>query len=115
MKKDFGSILKKLRLKEGIGIKRLAPVLELNYTYLSKLENNSANPSEDVIYRVANYFKYDKEELLLAANKIPDDVRRILRDNPREAIEFLRNKFADAKPNRNERKPNKNYRKSDDN
>ena len=36
---------------------------------------------------------YDKEELMLKAGKLPDDVLKILRDNPTEAIEFLRKNF----------------------
>ena len=89
----FGNLLKHLRRKEGIGIKKLAPRLNVSYTYLSKLENNKVIPSKDVIERVAHYFRYDLDELLISADKIPDDIRRILRNNPREAAEFLRGRF----------------------
>ena len=91
---DFGSLLKILREKSGLSIKRLAPELDVNYTYLSKLENNKVSPSEELVERVSHYFSYNKEELLLAANKIPEDVLRILRENPTEAIAFLRKEFA---------------------
>lgn len=92
----FGNLLKHLRRKEGIGIKKLAPRLNVSYTYLSKLENNKVIPSKDVIERVAHYFRYDLDELLISADKTPDDIRRILRDNPREAAEFLRRRFGDS-------------------
>ena len=91
---DFGSLLKTLREKSGLSIKRLAPELDVNYTYLSKLENNKVSPSEELVERVSHYFAYNKEELLLAANKIPEDVLRILRNNPTEAVAFLRREFA---------------------
>ena len=91
---DFGSLLKALREKSGLSIKRLAPELSVNYTYLSKLENNKVSPSEELVGRMSHYFSYSKEELLLAANKIPEDVLTILRENPAEAIAFLRKEFA---------------------
>lgn len=91
---DFGSLLRTLREKSGLSIKRLAPELDVNYTHLSKLENNKVNPSEELVERMSHYFAYSKEELLLAANKIPEDVLRILRENPTEAVAFLRKEFA---------------------
>ena len=99
MKKStaFGELLKQLRETKGIGIKRLAPDLKVDYTYLSKLENHRVTPSEKVIGRIAKYFSYDKDELLLAADKLPEDVRRIFRENPREATEFLRRRFVNAR------------------
>ena len=49
---QIGKILRNLRLKKGISIKKLAPELGLDYTYISKLENARVMPSPDVIERV---------------------------------------------------------------
>lgn len=92
---SFGDLLKHLRRKEDIGIKKLAPRLDISYTYLSKLENDKVIPSKDVIERIAYYFRYDLDELLISADKVPDDIRRILRENPKEAAAFLRRRFGD--------------------
>lgn len=93
---SFGSFLRGMRKKENIGIKRLAPQLDISYTYLSKLENDKVIPSKDVIERIAYYFRYDLDELLISADKVPDDIRRILRENPKEAAALLRRRFGDA-------------------
>lgn len=85
--------LKSLRKGKGIGIKPLAEELSVNYTYLSKIENDKANPSKETIKRIANYFNVDADELMILADKIPDDIERILRENPKEAIQYLRRKF----------------------
>jgi len=90
---SFGNLLRELREKENIGIKKLAPRLNVNYTYLSKLENDKVIPSKKFIERIAHYFKYDLDKLLISANKIPDDIREILKNNPKDAIEFLRGRF----------------------
>jgi transcriptional regulator with XRE-family HTH domain len=94
---EFGKILRELRTSQGIGIKRLAPLLGVNYSYLSKLENSDTGPSEDLVERVATYFGYDRNKLLLSAGKVPPEVLTILRENPDEAIEFLRKRFGRAR------------------
>ncbi len=90
---EFGDILRELRTKEGVGIKRLAPELGVSYSYLSKLENNEIGPSKDLIDKIAKYFDYDRDQLLLAAGKIPPEILQILQDNPEEALDFLRERF----------------------
>jgi transcriptional regulator with XRE-family HTH domain len=93
----FGQVLRELRFKSGLGIKRLAPALGVSYSFLSKLENNEVSPSAETVERVAAYFKYDRNRLLLSAGKVPADILQILRDNPDEAVEFLRERFGRQK------------------
>jgi len=90
---EFGKILKKLRTDSGQGIKKLAPELGVSYTYLSKLENGAIAPSEKFVGRVAKYFSYSQDALLLSAGKVPSEVLEILRKNPDEAVNYLRERF----------------------
>ena len=90
---EFGRILRRLRSDRGVGIKRLAPDLGVTYSYLSKLESGDVGPSEEFVSRVSSYFKYDKNELLLAAGKVPPDILKILQSHPQDAVEFLRQRF----------------------
>jgi transcriptional regulator with XRE-family HTH domain len=92
----LGKTIKRLRAQEGVGIKTLGPRLGVDPTYLSKLENDRARPSQAVIRRIARYFHYDSEELSLLAGRVPPDVQKILQDNPREAIAFLRKRFVNG-------------------
>src|SRR6266851_3546292 len=93
---EFGQILRGLRTRSGIGIKRLAPELQVNYTYLSKLENNDISPSAELVDRVADYFNYDRDALLLSAGKVPQEILDILREHPDEALKFLRDRLAES-------------------
>jgi len=93
----FGTVLRQLRTKSQIGIKGLAPRLGVSYSYLSKLENNEVGPSEELVGRIAKYFRYDQDRLLLSAGKVPPDVLEILRENPDQAIQFLKERFGRAK------------------
>jgi transcriptional regulator with XRE-family HTH domain len=96
---EFGQILRQLRNKAGIGIKRLAPELKVTYSYLSKLENNEIRPSADLVDRVADYFHYDRDNLLISAGKIPEEVLEILREHPDDALKFLREHFGSKNGN----------------
>lgn len=89
----MGPLLKSMRKNQGMSIKKLSTKLKVNYTYISKLENNKSQPSEDILSKFSDIFGYDKEELLIRAGKIPDDLLEIFRDNPKEAANFLREKF----------------------
>ena len=89
----FGEILRDLRAKTGVGIKRLAPELGITYSYLSKLENGEIAPSQELVERVADYFDYDSDRLLISAGKIPGEIVQILQQHPDEALDFLRERF----------------------
>lgn len=90
---EFGKKLRELRLGAGASIKKLAPELGVTYTYLSKLENNEARPSEEFVERVSRYFDYNSSELLLASGRVPPDILEILRTHPQDAVIFLRKHF----------------------
>lgn len=90
---EFGIRIKRLRKRHGYSLKTLANSLKVNYTYLSKIENNRSIPSEEFIEKIAQVFNYDPEELKVRAGKIPEDIRKILRDNPKTVIDYLRREF----------------------
>lgn len=92
-RKGFGGMFKHLRKEAGMGIKRLAPHLGVTYSYLSKLENGTTLPSEELVYRAARYFSCDPNPLMLAAGKVPRDVLKILQEHPEDAFEFLKDRF----------------------
>lgn len=90
----FGTLLRRLRHEQDIGIKKLATAINVDYAYLSRIENGKLKPSERVIERISRYFNYNKDELMILGDKIPEDVKKILRENPEEALAYLREKFS---------------------
>jgi transcriptional regulator with XRE-family HTH domain len=90
---EFGAILRELREEQGMGIKKLAPELGVSYTYLSKLEHDQIRPSAELVGRVARYFRYDEDRLMLAADRVPPEIVAILREHPDEALAYLRRRF----------------------
>lgn len=89
----FGDILRQLRSERGQSIKTLAPDLGVDYSYVSKLENHAIMPSPELVGRVADYFNYDRDKLMLSAGKVPEEILTILREHPEEALDYLRERF----------------------
>jgi len=85
----FGAKLRELRTKAGLSLRELANRVNIDFTYLSKIENGVLPPPSDkVIRQLAETLNADKDELLTLAGKIPSDIAEILRD--RETIKKLR-------------------------
>jgi len=91
---SLGEVLRTLRKNKGVSIKVMAPEVCIDHTYISKIENGYVIPSTEVVERLAVYFNYDKDELLILSDHIPDDIKEILRTRPREALDFLREHFS---------------------
>jgi transcriptional regulator with XRE-family HTH domain len=78
---DFGEYLKDVRRKRGVSQRKLAHAVGINFTYLSKIENgHMAPPSEGVLLELARVLEMDKDEVMVAAGKVPSDVVEMLKD-----------------------------------
>jgi len=89
--KRFGIRLRELRIKAGMTLRELAGVVNIDFTYLSKIETGiTPPPSEKVILQLAEALDADKDELLTLAGRIPPDIAEILKDP--KALAMLRSK-----------------------
>ena len=82
----FGERVRELRKNKALTLRDLAEKLGVNFTYVSKIENQKLSfgeyPSEDLIRSLAKVLKADVDELLLLAQKIPDDIRQRVIERP---------------------------------
>ncbi|WP_013320556.1 helix-turn-helix domain-containing protein [Gloeothece verrucosa] len=83
MEENFGQIIRKARKDKGLSQRELAESLGLDFTYLSKLENNRADyaPKEDIIRALAENLGLDAEELIFLAGRIPQGDEDFLKQN----------------------------------
>ena len=88
---EFGERLRELRKQAGISQRELAESVGIDFTYLSKIENNRVEPPREVVIRkisheLASKLKIDEkklaDELTTLAGKVPFDVAEILSKNP---------------------------------
>jgi transcriptional regulator with XRE-family HTH domain len=80
---SFGTLIRQARKDKGYSQRDLAHLLGVDFTYLSKLENDRADyaPKEDVIRALAQHLDLDQEELIFLAGRIPRQDEDFLKQN----------------------------------
>ena len=82
----FGERIRELRTARNLTQRELADKIDINFTYLSKIENNRLDrdqfPSEDTIKKLAQALEASEDELLLLAQKDPDSIRQRVIQRP---------------------------------
>lgn len=81
---SFGERLRRWRRKKGFSQRELARRAEIDFTYISKVENDTPgfeSPSEEALTRLADALDVDADEMITRAGRVPSDVRRILVDD----------------------------------
>ncbi len=103
--KTFGELIKQARKEKKYNQRELADKLGIDFTYLSKLENERGNPpKEDIIRQLAQYLDLDEDKLIFLAGKIREEdedlikqhyqdmplLFRRMRENPEFAAKIFR-------------------------
>lgn len=82
----FGQRLRELRKARNLSQKALADKVEINFTYLSKIENERLDfaqfPSEELIRRLAAALETDEGELMILAQKVPEQIKKRVMERP---------------------------------
>ena len=83
MAKSFGRIICQARKSKGYSQRDLAKLISLDFTYLSKLENDRATyaPKEEVIRKLATCLDLNEEELVFLAGRLPEQNEEFLKQN----------------------------------
>lgn len=92
MSDDFGQLIRQARKDKGYSQRELAKLLQIDFTYLSKLENNRADyaPKEEVIRGLARHLDLDEEELIFLAGRIPQREEDLLKQHYKEMPALFR-------------------------
>ncbi len=82
MDQTFGKRLREARRNKGFSQRDLAALVAVDYTYLSKLENDRADypPKDDVIRALADHLELDAEELSYLAGRITAEDAKVVQD-----------------------------------
>ena len=90
MEETFGLKLKSMRRAKGLSQRELAVRVGVDFSYISKLENNRLPPpAPDTIEKICRELGARTEDLMGLTNKLPTDFRQMLVES-RGARDFLR-------------------------
>ncbi len=81
---SFGKYLRRLRKRKKKSQRALADEAGINFTYLSKVENDVpgfSSLAEPTLEKLADALDVDPDEMITRAGKIPSDVKRMLVDD----------------------------------
>jgi len=91
---SFGKLIWQARRKRGWSQRELAAKVGVDYTYLSKLENDHVEPSEEVIRELAHHLELNAEELMYLAGKMTqrdeEALKELVKANYKEMAALFR-------------------------
>lgn len=84
MAKTFGEFVRAARLKKKLSQRKLAEFVGINFTYLSKIENNEMPaPSEEKINLIAQHLELDPDELFALAGRTSEELTGLALQMPK--------------------------------
>ena len=89
---QFGQRVRVLRVERGLTQQQLADRVGVSTSYICKVENHRLRfgdyPSEKFIHKLAAELGADESELLLLAEKVPESIRKRIRQRPEAFAAF---------------------------
>lgn len=83
---QFGEKVRELRKAKNLTQRDLADKVQVNFTYISKIENGKLDfgdyPSRDLIRKLAKALGASADELLLLAEKVPEQIKKRVMQRP---------------------------------
>lgn len=87
-KKSLGDRIRDARVSDGIALRELARRLDKAPSYISDIEYNRRNPSEDVLRAICAELNLDFDVMLGLAGRLGDEADRYLKRNPTAGVLF---------------------------
>lgn len=93
VKKSFGEHIRKLREDNGLPLRKVAALLDIDPSTLSKIERGERSANKEMIPSLAELFKENKETLglILLSDKVAYDL--IQEDNPNDILKVAEEKI----------------------
>jgi HTH-type transcriptional regulator, competence development regulator len=93
----FGEIIRVRRLEKGLKLRRLAKMLDVTPSYLSRIEAGVVPPpKEEKILRMAELLDLNSDQLLASADKVSSDLLEIIRQDPIRMADIIRTSASGA-------------------
>jgi transcriptional regulator with XRE-family HTH domain len=91
--KTFGQSLRELRRSKGVSQRELAGEVGVDFSYISKLENDRLPPpAADTIVKICEVLGVVPDPLLAATGKMPTQIKEMVGASP-SALQFMRQAY----------------------
>lgn len=90
MDATLGKLLKQLRHDAGLSQRAAAAAAGVSFPHISKIEAGHEVPSAELLVALAKAYEVDPDELLLAADRLPEDIEDAVIAKKDLAPQFLR-------------------------
>jgi transcriptional regulator with XRE-family HTH domain len=98
---SFGETLRKLREEKDLPLRKVAHELDMDQSFLSKIERNERLATKVQVIRIADFFNVDANELLIqhGSDKVFHDIRG--EKNAKEILKGAREKLKQYRKTKN--------------
>jgi transcriptional regulator with XRE-family HTH domain len=87
----FGETIRARRVEKGLKLRRLAKMLDVTPSYLSRIEVGVVPPpKEEKILKLAELLDLNSDQLLASADKVSSDLLEIIRQDPIRMADIIR-------------------------
>jgi transcriptional regulator with XRE-family HTH domain len=86
----LGEVVRQVRLDRGVSGSEFAKAVGISPSYVCKIENQGAVPTEKIIVKMAAALGVAPERFLTAAGKLPKDVMHALQLQPEALCKLIR-------------------------
>jgi len=90
----FGETLRKLREENSMPLRKLAALLDLDQSTLSKIERNERRANAELINKLSDIFKIDKKTLQISFMSDKVAYELLEEENPRDILEVVEQKIS---------------------
>lgn len=91
MFRTFGEIIREIRNNKKLTLMEMSKILNIDNSLLGKIENNSRNPSDDLINILSKKFDVDLNTLIVASHS--DKMIGFLKRSPQELKDDILESF----------------------
>lgn len=89
MSESVGTQLRAARRADGLSLRAVSERVGVGAPHLSKVENGLENPSDDLLYRLADLYRVSGDLLVLFAGRVPARFAEWLVEDPVRALDLI--------------------------
>lgn len=91
--KTFGETLRKLRENNSMPLRKLAALLDLDQSTLSKIERNERRANPELIDKISGIFNVDKKTLQISSMSDKVAYELLEEENPKDILKVVEQKI----------------------